>query len=213
MGAFVDFSGKRFGRLLVIRRAENGRCGGVRWECVCDCGNTTKSFRSGLASGITTSCGCKQKEHAKRLGEGKRTHGMSKSKEEYAWRHAIERCKNPKNCQFKNYGAKGIEVCERWMKFENFIEDMGLAPSSNHTLDRIDSNKGYSPENCRWATWKQQQRNRTNNRVLEIDGKKKSLAEWCEIFDFNYERALSRARNGWPVERIFDGRDFRRKRA
>lgn len=113
-----------------------------------------------------------------------------------------ERCYNKNNASYKSYGFKGIIVCDRWLSgFNLFIEDMGPKPSPKHSLDRIDNNKGYSPENCRWATHKQQQRNRTNNRMLEYLGEKKCLAEWAESYSMHADTLWSRLKRGWSLEK------------
>lgn len=192
MGKFQDLTGKRFGRVLVISRAENGKHGAIRWLCLCDCGKYNTSFASGLKQGIVNSCGCLHKEVLKKIGEKRRTHGLSKSKESYAWQHMRARCYSKKNPQYKNYGARGITVCERWFSFENFLSDMGFAPSKDHSVERIDVNGNYEPGNCKWATWKEQQRNRTNNHLIEFNGETKTLAEWCELLDLNYQRTHAR---------------------
>ena len=123
---------------------------------------------------------------------GNATHGLSHTKEYDAWSHMWQRCESKKYKLYNQYGGRGIQVCDRWKTFEAFLADVGLAPSKNHSIDRIDSNGNYEPENVRWATWKTQERNRTNNRIIEINGSRKSLAEWCEIYDMDYQKAWAR---------------------
>ena len=126
-------------------------------------------------------------------GNGRRKHGLSKTKEYDAWCHMKSRCYSESYYLFKEYGGRGVTVCERWISsFENFIADVGMAPSASHTLDRIDSNGKYEPSNVRWADWKTQQRNRRNNRLVEISGESKTLAEWCEIYGANYGNVWQR---------------------
>ncbi len=126
-------------------------------------------------------------------GNGRRKHGLSKTKEYYAWGHMKSRCYKETYYLFKEYGGRGVTVCDRWMcSFENFIADVGMAPSRNHTIDRIDSNGNYEPSNVRWADWKTQQRNRRNNRIVDISGESKTLAEWCEIYGANYHHVWQR---------------------
>ena len=201
MGNFIEMSGMRFGSLVVIGFADKSPSGALRWNCKCDCGNESKAFGGGLRSGRIKSCGCSQVKRMREMGKAKRKHGMSHSKEESAWRHAHDRCSNKKNAQYKNYGGRGIKVCDRWASFEAFLSDMGAAPSPMHSLDRIDSNKNYDPGNCRWATWKDQQRNRRNNRLVEIGGVTKPLAAWCEETGVPYQRAHARLRLGWSNDR------------
>lgn len=199
MGKMIDLSGMRFGRLTVVDRAENSESNSIRWNCVCDCGNKTVSFSNGLRNGSATSCGCLSRQRFSELGKSKRKHGLSRSKIQDAWLHMKQRCYSKRSDQYKNYGAKGIKVCDRWKEsFENFVADMGEPPSRLHTLERIDTRGNYEPENCRWATVKEQQRNRTNNLVIEIDGMRKCLAEWCEETNTGYQKAYARIKKlGW----------------
>jgi hypothetical protein len=126
------------------------------------------------------------------------THGMTHTKEFIAWCGMKQRCLNPKHKSFKRYGGRGITICDRWLKFENFFADMGYAPAG-FTLDRRDNDKGYFPDNCRWASPKHQGRNRRNNRKIILGGVEKTLAEWCENFGRNYYTVHYRLTNGWPV--------------
>ena len=195
-----EFIGKTFGLLTVVSRAEDatytarGKEYKVRkWNCTCACGGVATCYESGLKRGNSTSCGCKRKAQAVKMGKERKTHGMSKTKEQDAYHHMMQRCYSKSSDQYKNYGGRGIKVCERWHgSVENFLIDIGRAPSKLHSLDRIDSNGDYSPENCRWATWTDQQRNRRNNHTIEIDGVTKTLAEWCEIHNVPYQRVHQR---------------------
>lgn len=135
------------------------------------------------------------------------THGHSvgglPSRTYSKWRSMITRCTNQNRPDFKNYGAKGITVCERWLKFENFLADMGPAPV-DLTLDRIDGKKGYSPENCRWATRQQQNVNRACVRMLTFNGKTQCLQAWADDLGYKHRAVLSeRLRNGWTLEDAF----------
>ena len=137
----------------------------------------------------------------KSAGDRTRTHGMSKSAIYSIWDSMIQRCYNPKRRDFKSYGAKGITVCDRWRSnFVAFFNDMGHRPFGM-SLDRIDPVKGYSPENCRWATTKQQARNRTVNRMLTHDGKTMCLQDWAEEIGINKVTLQSRLAKNWTVER------------
>lgn len=202
MPKLQDLTGVRFGRLLVLRRGANGNSGAVRWVCRCDCGTEKEHFANGLRSGQTASCGCSQVERFRAYGKAKRKHGLSRTKEEDAYRHMMARCYNEKAPQYKNYGGRGIRVCDSWREsITAFASDMGPCPSVTHSVERIDVNGDYEPSNCRWATWKEQQRNRRNNRMVTLRGETKPLAQWCEDLGLNYARIHARLRKGWSPEK------------
>lgn len=152
-----NLTGKRFGRLVVTSQAEKHRDKNgdarVMWHCVCDCGSTSIIIGGSLVSGNTTSCGCF-------IREKRTTHRLTGSSIYRTYNAMLQRCCNPNNESYKNYGWRGITVCERWIQsFENFYEDMGESPEGK-SLDRINNEKGYSKENCRWATITEQALNR-----------------------------------------------------
>jgi len=149
MGAFIDLTGKKFNYLTVVGRSERRKSTGALWDCRCVCGQQAVVDSLKLRAGHTKSCGCK------RGGNGK-THGMSRDSKTYrSWKEMRQRCSNPNTTQWKWYGGRGITVCKRWEKFENFIADMGERPDGK-TLDRIDSDGNYEPSNCKWSTPKEQ---------------------------------------------------------
>lgn len=131
-----------------------------------------------------------------------KTHGGTGTPEYEAWRHMVRRCVNPKDPAYKYYGARGIGVCDRWRDdFLVFLTDMGLRPSSNHSLDRIDNQKSYSPDNCRWATWIEQNNNRRNSRILTYDGKSQSVAQWAVALGMKEDTIRKRLNRGWSAEK------------
>lgn len=169
------------------------------WLCVCDCGNEIVTRRGSLVGGQTNSCGCIRRELARAKGV---THGHSKKREHLAWRTMLDRCYNPTEVGFHNYGGRGIGVCKRWRdSFEAFLADVGPRPSPAHSLDRIDNDGHYEPGNVRWATRVQQGRNRSTNRHLTLHGVTMAVCEWAERVGISREAIHNRLADGWSVER------------
>lgn len=168
----------------------------------CYCGNIFRTTVGKIKSGHTKSCGCL---HSKGLSERNTVHGL-RSKPEYSlWLNMKQRCSNPKFPKYENWGGRGITVCERWIdSFENFYNDMGEKPSHCRGLDRIDNNKGYSMENCRWATSKEQNNNKRNNHFVEYNGRRNTLSQWATELGFREGILLHRLTNKWSVEKAFE---------
>jgi hypothetical protein len=185
-----QLAGQRFGRLI----AEVWVPGALRkgaWRCVCDCGQAKLASSTHLTKGVVTSCGCLRPKHG---GKGTRAYSI--------WRWIIGRCAQRGHKNWSDYGGRGIGLCDRWMRFENFLADMGQ-PEPGATIERRDNDGNYEPENCYWATRKAQARNTRRSIVITFDGRTQSLAAWAEEFGANYWLIHSRHKAGWAPERIF----------
>jgi hypothetical protein len=186
----------RFGELTVVERFyhKNGK---VHWKCLCDCGKETICQSYNLKSGHIKTCGCKKKEA---LIKALTRHGMTDSRTYSTWLSMISRCRNKKE---KNYGGRGIVVCDKWLNFEGFYEDMGEKPEGL-SLDRINNNGNYCKENCRWATSKEQCNNTRRNVNITYNGKTQNLTQWAEELNIK-KMTLHRRLNqcNWSVEKAF----------
>jgi len=201
MPNFIDLVGHVYGRLEVISKKGKTNNGNYLWKCLCECGKTSIVSGGNLRNGHTRSCGCLNSEVASKTHK---THGMRKTPIYNTWLAMRERCSNVKHIEFKRYGGRGISVCSRWAdSFENFLADMGEKPTPKHSIDRRDSNGNYTPENCRWATIKQQQRNRRNNLVIIYDGQVRCLSEWAEVLGIGRGALKSRINADWPIHKAF----------
>lgn len=201
-GDFKDRTGLKYGRLTVIGFAgQNGRNNG-HWYCRCECSKVTMVQGCHLQDGRTTSCGC---FHMEKVIECNTTHGHNKkgrvSPTYCSWGSMLERCQNPKNNRFNDYGARGITVCKRWLKFENFLADMGERPKGK-TLDRKKNDLGYFKDNCRWATLTEQNNNTRRNVFLTFEGKTQTITQWAREKGINNGTLRSRiVLQGWSIER------------
>lgn len=195
----TDIVGQRFGRLLVIKRINNDKWGHAQWVCKCACGTEKIILGYNLNSGAIKSCGCLH-------NEGNNTkHGHTKnnkfSKIYAAWRNMIQRCVDPNDKNYQHYGGRGIKVCKRWMKFKNFLEDMGEVPKG-YQIDRINNDGNYCKSNCRWVTSKINNRNKRNNHLITHNGKTQCLSSWAEEYQIPYFILSDRINKlGWSIER------------
>lgn len=217
---FTCTIGERFGHLVV---ASEPFIWIVKWyqpvchTCICDCGVKTDVLVMRLRSRDTRSCGCVYKRIRSQNGKAtihiaqqKNTkHGYTKGgrKPEYrVWQGIKERCLKPEHKSYKDYGGRGIKICERWMKFENFIADMGDRPSNFYSIERRDNDGDYEPGNCCWVQKRQQARNSRNNHIVEYNGKSQTLVEWSEELGMTFSTIRTRLHRGWSVERALSTR-------
>jgi len=182
----LELKDKKFGRLTVLERAQVRNARNAMWRCVCDCGKEIIAAAANIGR-TTNSCGCLAAENGKRVLTGnthRRTHNQSHTAEHDAWVHMKQRCYNKNNAKYKDYGARGIRVCDRWMEsFENFFEDLGPKPSPAHSVGRKNNDGHYSLDNCEWELPITQGRNSRRNRIVEIDGQRKCISEWVEFLN------------------------------
>ena len=203
MPAKLNIVGEKYSRLTVTKEAEpyyspKGRkC--RMYECLCDCGNTITVRGSDLRSGRTQSCKCLNKEI---LTETKFKHGRTRANDRTycSWSDMKYRCDSSNCSNYHNYGGRGITYCEAWADFENFLADMGECPP-NKSIDRIDVDGNYEPDNCQWATEEEQANNRRNNHLLTYQGKTQTLSQWARELGFTVQLIKDRInRYGWSVE-------------
>lgn len=198
---FKDMMGERYGCLTVIGRGEDYISKNNKhtptWICKCDCGKTTRTTRTNLINGKTKYCGCKSPRFEEK-------HGKSRTRIYRIWASMKERCENENHIHYSNYGKRGITVCDEWKNDFQAFYDWAMASGykDNLTLDRKDNGKGYSPDNCRWATQKEQGRNRRDNHFLTFNGETHVISEWAEITGINRETLFGRIRAGWKTEDI-----------
>ena len=198
---FKDLTGQRFGRWTVKALSQGN--GPASWVCICDCGVSKTVIGFNLTRGLSSSCGCIRKEVScvVNLQHGESS-GKKISPEFSVYRGMLRRCYNPHMPDYFRYGGRGITVCARWREsVANFITDMGRRPSKLYTIERKDNNKGYSPDNCCWATVKEQANNRRSSRILVFNGKSKTIAEWSRIVGLDEETLRMRLERGWSCEK------------
>ncbi|MFV5474977.1 hypothetical protein VXQ12_05770 [Acinetobacter baumannii] len=204
MSAFKDETGKKFGKLTAIshyrKNSQNGKSR-TYWICECECGNAKHMMADNLRKkDRIPSCGCYKSEYFSNLNS---SHKLSKTRVYRSWASAKQRCINPNDTNYHQYGARGIKICDRWNSFENFLEDMGYPETVSLTIERIDVNGDYEPSNCRWATSKEQARNKTNTTFYEFNGKKMIITDWEEFLGIRVVTLRKRLEMGWSIERVF----------
>lgn len=190
---FINLTNQRFGLLTVLGYTGRPKRQ-TTWLCLCDCGKqVTNVLSSNLRRGCTQSCGCYNFDRIT-------VHGGSYTSTYQVWKAMKRRCLSPKSASFKDYGGRGITICERWRQFKNFLADMGERPSPKYSIDRIDVNGNYEPDNCRWATRQEQARNTRKNRIVEYQSRKMPLVEACELAGEDHLLVRGRLHLGWPLE-------------
>lgn len=192
-----NLSGERFARLTVLGPVEKRKNGHVVYLCRCDCGGEARATCSNLKSGHTNSCGCLMRE---RTSNANSSHGRSKTRLYSVWMQMRQRCYLKTAPNYKWYGGKGVKVCKRWRKFENFADDMG-EPPPNHSLDRIDPEGNYEPSNCRWASSFVQSRNKSSNVYVTIGDRRMILTDWARDLGVSSQEISRRFRRGELDER------------
>lgn len=210
MGKFVDRTGERFGRLVVLTRLETGPATGgnrVRWQCQCDCGAVCEATGHALSNGEKQSCGCLRRE---RIAALRASHRKCRTPEHNSWRAARERCSNRNHDRYSIYGQRGISMDPRWDDFEVFLADMGPRPEGT-SLDRIDVNGDYTPSNCRWATSSQQSANKRSVELYTWRGKERTITEISKMEGIprtSLNKAVLRFRSIKPAVDYCKGRRF-----
>ena len=197
----IDLTGKRFGRLVVLERVKSDRKDKPAWRCLCDCGEEIVSYSDYLSNGHTRSCGCLSRE---KVRERSTTHGCSGTRLYGIWRGMIQRCECVSDARYKDYGARGIFVCRDWHDFQAFRDwSVVNGYSDELSIDRIDNNGPYSPDNCRWTNCVVQSNNRRKNRIINYNGESHTLAEWCRKFSLKYKTVSRRLETGHSLEDAF----------
>lgn len=195
--------GARFGLLTVIAQCVDSP---RYFNCFCDCGAVKPVRRDHLLTGKTISCGCERSrrssKRAHKMHDANRSHSASNSRAYTTWCAMKQRCQNPNAHGYHRYGGRGIYVCERWLSFENFLADMGQ-PDAGMTIERVDNDGPYSPENCRWATRAEQAGNRYINRNITWNGETLNLSQWSERTGIHRNTLEQRIAAGWALDRVF----------
>lgn len=194
-GLWVDLTGNKYGMLTVLGESGRNKNKMKIWRCKCECGNETLVTTNNLKRGHTQSCGCL-------FNKTMIKHGMCNTRLYRIWHNIKQRCNNPNRSCYKNYGGRGIKVCDEWLEdFLNFYNwSINNGYSEELELDRINNDKGYSPDNCRWVTHSENNRNKRNNHYLTYQGKTLTLMEWQEITGIPYQEIRRRLINGKTIQ-------------
>ena len=208
MTRYQDISGRRYGRLVAVRQVSSDGERPTVWLFRCDCGAEKELASTNVIQGSTRSCGCLRREVS---GETQLRHGTArrgKKTSEYAtWHNIRSRCYSPKNRSYADYGGRGIRVCDRWLNgdgklsgYECFLADMKEKPTPRHTVERIDNDGPYSPDNCVWGIRRAQSRNKRTTIRVVFRGRDVALIDLCDELGLRYRRVADRMRKGWPLE-------------
>ena len=197
---FKNLTGFLFGKLTVIGFSGANGNSVSYWFCRCSCGNITNVAGSSLSRGYSNSCGCMPRGVLPPK-TGTKRNPQNLSRTHVSWKSMIGRCFNKNNPSYDNYGGRGIAICDRWLVFENFLQDMGERPD-NTSIERIKNNEGYCKDNCRWATRIEQQNNRRNNRNISYGGKTQTISEWERELGFATDTIRTRINIcKWTIEK------------
>lgn len=206
MKQYEDLTGKRFGRWTVLYEGEpiigSGNRRLRRWICRCDCGSERLVRELNLKQGKSSSCGCYHSDLMHEVGKVNTTHGMSETRLYRIYKHMICRCNNPNDIRYDIYGGRGIRVCDEWSSFEVFAEwAIANGYRDDLSIDRIDVNGNYSPDNCKWSSDQEQASNRRSNILIEYNGKTQNIAYWANEVGMPYKKLWKRIKNGWSTEK------------
>lgn len=205
---YKSLVGKRYTRLIVIQENGRNKHGNVMWLCQCDCGNQLVVSTNSLNRGNTRSCGCLHRDYLNNPRPNSMKHGCCNTRLYTIWRDMKLRCYNASQVGYKNYGGRGIVVCNGWLNsFENFYNwAINNGYKDNLTLDRIDNDGNYEPDNCRWITNLEQSNHKRNNKYVTYNGETKTIAEWSRELSISYHLIWNRLKNGWLPPEIFERR-------
>lgn len=209
-----DYIGKTYNKLTILNFEtpedyKNKKTGYIQKQhvvtCKCNCGNLWTGKLQNIKRETTTSCGCYKTKTLKENPRGK-THGLVNTSEYYSWNAMKNRCLNKNAPNYHNYGGRGITVCDRWKdSFENFYTDMGSKPKKGYSIDRIDNNGNYEPNNCKWSSQKEQTNNQRTNKLLTYKNKIQTLSQWCEELNLNRDTVIERLNKyKWTIEKVLE---------